>query len=426
MSMNLITGTPGSGKTLFAVSQIIKLENENKKNIKLNPSIFLKNQHLISEHGLSHHFSQIVDLNKEVTHFSSDYFDILSLSDRHPEYFERMSNYNQIIIKIKKETGFDKLVELKPVRTIYSDINGLIVDHVLKSPADWRTTPQGSVIYYDEAQQREIFQKTRSTLSESPIVKKFETHRHTGHDIIFITQSPIFLHTHIRELIGEHFHLHRPYGAKLASIYFWRQCQNNPNTKSAKAQSETKILFNYQKSLFDYYKSATIHTHKLRIPTKLVMICAGVLIASVAIYYYAHKSKILNPNAKQDQSAQVTQTHNDSNASKPVDMPQIKILDDQMTKNMIKHQNEMYSHNIEVINYNPLLRVAGVIIHDNDCKAFNEYGERLYLPENDCFTASEYMTHGRSSGNDLRSNAHQGNQQQDTVNVAQPVATQPT
>lgn len=340
MSMILITGTPGSGKTLFAVSKIIKWLGEGRK--------------------------------------------------------------------------------------VYADIDGLNIEGVEPSPEDWRTTPQGSIVVYDEAQQRDLFKKTRSTLSDNQIVKDFEVHRHTGHDIVFITQSPIFLHTHIRELIGEHFHLHRPYGAKLASVYFWRLCQNNPNTKTAKSVVESTSLFNYDKKLFNYYKSATVHTHKLRIPTKLILIALGILISSIAIYYYAHKSKILNPAAKIDQSVETNSIKSDSKVMKPIDLPQPKILDDQMTKNMIKHQNEIYSHNLEVINYNPLLRVAGVIIHDNDCKAFNEYGERLYLPENDCFTASEYMTHGRSSGNDLRSNAHQGNQQQDTVNLDQPTPTQPT
>lgn len=309
-------------------------------------------------------------------------------------------------------------------RTVYADIDGLTIEGVEKSPEDWRTTPDGSVIVYDEAQQKEIFKKTRSTLSENKIVSDFEIHRHTGHDIVFITQSPIFLHTHIRELIGEHFHLHRPYGAKLANIYFWRMCQNNPNTKSAKLQVETTSLFNYDKKLFSYYKSATIHTHKLRIPAKLTMMIVGCVIAAAVIYHYAGQSRYLThatattelakPNDTQNQNSAQTQTSAQS-------APPVTLLKDDQTKDIEKKMSELYSHNLQIVKYNPLLRVAAVIIKDDGCRAYNVDGEMLNMPYLDCIASNQTMFSGRSSekGNDLRTNAHQGLDQQTNSNDSQ-------
>jgi zona occludens toxin len=297
---------------------------------------------------------------------------------------------------------------LKEGRTVYSDIDGLCVENVETSPNDWRTTPHGSVVIYDEAQQNDIFKKTKGVLSENQIIKDFEIHRHTGHDIVFITQSPKFLHSHILELVGEHYHLHRPYGASVANIYMWRMAQLNANTKTAKSMVETTKLFNYDKNLFKYYKSATQHTHKLRLPSKLVFLIALVLIAPFLIYWYGSKSHILSAKPI---SQTATQKSNDSTKSpnsidKP-DTPQPKILTDGITQAQITKQDLMYSHNLQVINYNPLLRVAGVIVSGNSCKAFNSYGEQLNLPYNDCYTASQYMTSGRTHDNDVRSNAHQ-------------------
>ena len=39
----LITGTPGSGKTLYAVHTIVEREQSNAKHLKLNPHIFNRN-----------------------------------------------------------------------------------------------------------------------------------------------------------------------------------------------------------------------------------------------------------------------------------------------------------------------------------------------------------------------------------------------
>lgn len=308
-------------------------------------------------------------------------------------------------------------------RTVYADIDGLTIEGVEKSPDDWRTTPDGSVIVYDEAQQKDIFKKTRSTLSDNKIVSDFEIHRHTGHDIVFITQSPIFLHTHIRELIGEHYHLHRPYGAKLANIYFWRMCQNNPNSKTAKAQVETTSLFNYHKKLFTYYKSATIHTHKLRVPPKIIMMVLGCIIAAFVIYHFAGKSRYLSHTTEQIQTTTTNETQSQPNQqlqSTTQNMPQTTLLKDDQTKDLEKKLDELYSHNLQIVKYNPLLRVAAVIQKDDGCRAYNIDGELLTMPYMDCIAVTQRMFSGRSSekGNDLRTNAHQGlqnNEQQTSI-----------
>lgn len=292
---------------------------------------------------------------------------------------------------------------LKEGRKVYADIEGLNIEGVELAPDDWRTTPEGSIIVYDEAQQREMFKKTRGTLSENQIIRDLEIHRHTGHDIVFITQSPIFMHTHIRELVGNHFHLHRPYGAKLATVYFWRLCQNNPNSKTAKSVIESSSLFTYKKELFNFYKSATVHTHSLKIPRKLIITGLFLIIAPLILYYLAHNSRYLNPNkakelqVQQALAAPITAPMQAQTPQQTDKQLTPDILDDLPTKLLKAKLSERYSHNLNLVSYNPLLHVSGVIKYKGVCKAFNHYGEQITMSDLDCQKAFDQVTPTRES-----------------------------
>lgn len=173
-----------------------------------------------------------------------------------------------------------KILELQkqfPDRKIYADIDGLQLDGVDQSPNDWRTTPDNSIVIYDEAQQHERF-RAGTQANKDEIVQKLQVHRHSGHDIWFITQSPRFLNAFVLDLVGEHYHLHRPYGAKLASVYYWRSVRKQPQSLASRELAENEFLFKYPKELFDVYKSATQHNVKLKIPKKLCIIVVSIVL----------------------------------------------------------------------------------------------------------------------------------------------------
>lgn len=192
-----------------------------------------------------------------------------------------------------------KILELQkqfPDRKIYSDIEGLQIDGVEQSPDDWRTTPDNSIVIYDEAQQHERF-RAGTQANKDEVVQKLQVHRHTGHDIWFITQSPRFLNAFVLDLVGEHYHLHRPYGAKLASVYYWRSVRKQPQSLASRELAENEFLFKYPKELFDVYKSATQHNVKLKIPKKLWIIVAAIAVMLgfvVKMIYSDGSQKMLN------------------------------------------------------------------------------------------------------------------------------------
>lgn len=300
----LNTGTPGSGKTLFTVSKIIEREQQNEKHLKLNPKIFERNfskieincdkevlieiasfdgdQKLYEDirNALKSFDNQKITISTLFDQFQT--FSGLSTATRYETYFYDTVIYNELIKYINNQLDL-KLEYILDVRQQYADINGLKVDHVLKAPEDWRNTPDGSIVYYDEAQQHERF-RSGTQSNKDDIVQKLQVHRHTGHDIWFITQSPRFLNAFVLDLVGEHYHLHRPYGAKLASVYYWRSCRKQPQSQSSKDVAENEFLFKYPKNLFDHYKSATTHTVKFKVPKKIWYVLAAIAVLGFIVF----------------------------------------------------------------------------------------------------------------------------------------------
>lgn len=270
--------------------------------------------------------------------------------------------------------GVNKLINdyIKTDRPVYCDIEGVDIDGVQKSPEDWRTTPERSIVIYDEAQQNDIFDARRRSRTVSDIVLDMDTHRHTAHDLIFITQSPKYLKSQILELVGEHYHLHRPYGASLASVYFWRRCESNPSSRTAQGFCENQFLFRYDKRLFNYYKSTVENTHKLKIPKKILFWCALPFIILFLLYRqfsdpYTQKM-IKGGTGDTAPAAVVADDPLTSSSANPATVPPVA-----QAVASVAHET---------------LRPAMIVASDQDCFAKNSYGELLDLTVEQCFKLS--------------------------------------
>ena len=177
---------------------------------------------------------------------------------------------------------------LKEGRPVYTNIDQFDYEGAKPLPDnnDWRDTPDGSVVIYDEAQQFDFLQyKGREKLSSDERVKALEVHRHTGHDIILITQSPTFLHNHVLSLVGSHYHLHRAYGRGFADVFLWRYAVTMPDSTGAKNKAESHEKFKPDSKVFEKYKSTTLDTHKLKIPP-LYFKLGGFILAVVCLVSY--------------------------------------------------------------------------------------------------------------------------------------------
>lgn len=118
----------------------------------------------------------------------------------------------------------------------------------------WQWCQPGDVIFVDEVQR--WFRPRGLGTKVPPEIKHLETHRHLGVDFVFVTQSPMLIDQNIRRLVYRHQHIRRLWGMPRAVIYEWDGCAEN--VKSTKAA--TLKYFNYPRSAYDLYKSSELHT----------------------------------------------------------------------------------------------------------------------------------------------------------------------
>ena len=138
--------------------------------------------------------------------------------------------------------------------------------HSIQDMHVWLKWPEnnGSIIVIDEAQN--IF-PPRSAGSKTPeIVEWLHVHRHSGVDIILISQMPGRIDKQVRDLVGAHYHIHKtPLGVRMR--YFWDYCENNPKSGMKNARPE---VYKFDKKAFGFYKSAEVHT-KVKTPKSRVL-----------------------------------------------------------------------------------------------------------------------------------------------------------
>ncbi len=343
MSLTLITGIPGAGKTLFAVS---RLKKEIEKNMSLSADEQIK---------------------------------------------------------------------------IYSDITGLNIEGVELPPIDWRETPPKSLLVYDEAQFHKEFKPSRG-VSPYDFIEELTIHRKTGHQIWYITQDPKRLHSNILEMVEQHYHLERPYGAKLATIYQFRGAERSPKSRSAKERAERQLLFNYDKSLFKYYQSSQVEDGiKLRLPKKItayLLLLLGLIYFIVSTFFFDEDMQETKRKlAGQETSEEVQPLSNNlapqdisENIQKEIEKTAeteqpiqdfIQPLDEQTQAEIqaINHQSEQQLfQDFQSIEQQPIQleqqfvsfeqkereRPATVVIMNNECIAQNVYGHYLDLTLEEC------------------------------------------
>jgi hypothetical protein len=287
--LHLTTGTPGASKTAFIVSKLDEIERKNKINLSKNTVVHNHNLSLFEKFRddfdyLDYEVGSGHELKREILNFPKDYWDFLTqeFDDLRPDYyFQRSMHYNEIIERINDRDGQQKFEFLQPVRTIYTNINALKIDYVRALIKDWRDAPDGSVLVIDEVQNVPPYSDQKS---KDSIILDLTIHRHRGFDFYFITQSPSFLHTVVRELIGVHWHITRPYG-RTPKVYQFGSCRQYPNTLVNKLNCESKFSFKPQPRIFKLYKSTTINTHQKRLPAGLIPLVIFLGIASMMMMW---------------------------------------------------------------------------------------------------------------------------------------------
>lgn len=281
---------------------------------------------------------------------------------------------------LKKAVEHNESLPLEEQRKIYCDITGLKIDGIEPPPLDWRQTPPNSLLVYDEAQFHKPFQAARG-LSPYDYIQELTIHRKTGHEIWYITQDVKRLHVNILEMAETHYHLDRPYGAKLATIFQFRGYERNPRSQSAIERAERKILFKHDKTLYALYESSQVDDGiKLRLPWKLLLFLSlPLLLFAFSAYMFFGKEdslRVFKGESKKDETVITTDT-------KPVPVP-VPVDDpvEQLPDLPPPQYPDLPRPNFDV------KTIALLINNGDNCLAKSHDGETIDISNEDCLYLS--------------------------------------
>lgn len=189
-------------------------------------------------------------------------------------------------------TWIKQLSESEKRPVFYSGIADLKLPWIEIDPLKWMDCPAGSIIVIDECQR--VFRPRANGSTVPEAISAMETHRHRGVDIYLITQHPMLIDQNIRRLAGLHFHVVRKWGTQSAIVHEWLHIKENCDKSRA---DSTQHAFKYPKDAYAFYKSAEVHTHKARIPTRVYVLAAVPLVLAALGYriYSSMSDRVAGP-----------------------------------------------------------------------------------------------------------------------------------
>lgn len=152
---------------------------------------------------------------------------------------------------------------------------------------DWQDEPDGTIFLIDEAHNDLPNRPAGSAVPDA--VKMLAEHRRRGFDFYLVTQHPQNIDSFVRRLVGPpgwHRHLKRSFGVDMVSVLEWSAV--NPNCeKDGSGKTGTVTMQAFPKEVYGWYKSASLHTGKKRIPPKVWVLLACVLLIPLLIWLAA-------------------------------------------------------------------------------------------------------------------------------------------
>lgn len=143
---------------------------------------------------------------------------------------------------------------------------------------DWQEQPDGTIFLVDECHNDFPLRPPSSQPPE--YIRMLAEHRRRGFDFYLVTQHPQNIDAFVRRLIGSpgwHRHLKRAFGGDLVSVCEWPAV--NPNCeKDGSGKTGTVSMQAFPKEVYGWYRSASLHTGKKKIPRAVWMLLACALL----------------------------------------------------------------------------------------------------------------------------------------------------
>ncbi len=178
-------------------------------------------------------------------------------------------------------------------------------------PKKWQDLPDGSICVMDECQNEFPLRRSGSEVPEY-INAIAQFRRKRGFDFWMICPHPSLLDVFVRRLIDKpswHRHLKRAFGADVVSVLKFSSPDMKCEEPGAGARGEVSMR-PYPKDVYGWYKSASLHTGKKKIPRAVWIVAAAAIAVPSALYFavsgvYGNVAKKASSQGDQSQAMAV-------------------------------------------------------------------------------------------------------------------------
>lgn len=264
-------------------------------------------------------------------------------------------------------------------RPLFADIDGLTLDGVEKAPDDWRDTPDGSIIFYDEVHYRKEYEDLNGKYSQLPMIKELSTHRHQNKDIYLITQDAKRLERSVRGLVDAVYFVKRPQNKpNFSTVYTFDKFMNDPAAAAAAGKEFDKKIFKYNKKYYSLYKSASAHTSmSFKVQRKFIWAALAIIvmiIMAVRLFNGGVFNQFAKPGLDKINGKPTTESTAKSQAApnqNPFNNPASAPVSNNQQQNAPVNDPEVE-------------RIAAVILSSSGCRAYNGVGNYVDIDQYKC------------------------------------------
>jgi len=203
----------------------------------------------------------------------------------------------QDVRKLQLETGRPVCINIRPAdypdkakaNTPYCNIKPAKLEEFgwkLIHFKDWEAQEDGTIFLVDECHY-DLPQRPPSQFPP-PHIAHLTEHRSRGFDFFLLTQHPGNIDKFVRNLVqapGWHEHVKRLAGAAPVSNFCrWDSVQLQCESMGSGRSGEVKAR-PFPREVYDWYDSAFLHTGKLRIPKKVWVLLACLVLAPLLLFF---------------------------------------------------------------------------------------------------------------------------------------------
>lgn len=273
--------------------------------------------------------------------------------------------------------------------------------HVVEPEFSWvEDAPINSIVIYDEAGTIERFNNTKTKINSHIDVETLTMRRHKNVLTIFVTQDPKLVHAGLRSLIKFHFHFSNPYSSGAETKCFVTAGVNDGFPKKTVIEEFDHKL---DPSIFPLYKSVDDGVKHDQKPTKhkkaVLMQRIALLSMLLAIpifigmFYLIKKVKDdqFDPDKVNervngtvtDKAKEFTAKANPTTGMNTAGQTNLDQNNQDAARSLELYAQRLPQDYRVTVN-NEDLRVSGIVMMGNDCKAYNGHGEFITISHDEC------------------------------------------